>query len=293
MADVKCAYRPGGNLPRTELRWFVQPRILTRATLTTVLFLWAGTLLRMRPGVPSFHDGRISLMSIHASRTFTNGEFKSEKWCHEQGIADTHLLPAKVLKLARLIATSGLSFPVLSITEKSLFDEIIKPRIKAEKNPRYELLRNVYYFSYSRLLALLFRRIQELNDVLPQGHRISPLDVFVDKNGKLSKKANDLFFGLKKLADPTRHALFGVADHCDDKTTVPLQCADLLLGQLRQFYIGGEYSDATHILLTATIPPFTMCRLDWTRKNLEEFVEHLSELPPQHWEQNLHDNDPA
>jgi hypothetical protein len=118
-----------------------------------------------------------------------------------------------------------------------------------------------------------------LTDILPQEHKMSPLDVFVDKNGKLSKKATDLFFSLKKLADPTRHALFGVADHCDDKTTVPLQCADLLLGQLRQFYIRGECTDAAHILLTATIPPFTMCKLDWTRKNLEAFVEHLSEPP--------------
>src|ERR1700685_1075981 len=147
-----------------------------------------------------------------------NSRFKSEKWCHDQGVADTHLLPAKLIKLASLIAASGLSFPALSIMEKSLFDEIIKARIKAEKNPQYELLRNVYYFSYTRLLALLFNRIQELNDIVPQEHKMSPLDVFVDKNGKLSKKATDLFFTLKKLADPTRHPLFGVADHCDDKT---------------------------------------------------------------------------
>jgi hypothetical protein len=96
---------------------------------------------------------------------FHNSGFKSEKWCHDQGVADTHLLPAKLIKLASLIAASGLSFPALSIMEKSLFDEIIKPRIKAEKNPQYELLRNVYYFSYARLLALLFHRIQELNDI--------------------------------------------------------------------------------------------------------------------------------
>jgi len=77
---------------------------------------------------------------------FSNRGFKSQEWQRNHGVVDAHLLPAKTLKLATLVARSGLWFPVVSTIEKSLFEKVIKSRVRATKNPRYELLRDPYYF---------------------------------------------------------------------------------------------------------------------------------------------------
>lgn len=217
---------------------------------------------------------------------FSSHGFKSEKWCAQNGIAkrDICLLPKKTLKLARLIADSRVLFPAYSRMWRKHFEEIILHRVLALKKPQYELLRDPYYFCYVRLVSLLLQRLPVINEAIPEDQRLSPLDVFVDENGKLAEKASELFLAMKRASDPVRQSLMGHAAPLDDKVTVPLQYADLYIGQLRELYISGRITEAMKILKHGVFrPPFDTVGLDWNPVRLADFAANLSGLPESHW----------
>lgn len=215
---------------------------------------------------------------------FSNHGFKSQRWIDENGVIDAHLLPAKTLKLAKLIASSNIYFAAHSRLWKSHFEQAVNSRVLASKNPRYELLRDPYYFAYVRLVALLLDHLPRINDVLPPNEALKPIDVFVDENGKLGCNASYLFMNMKRDADPERKNYMGTAAPLDDKVTIPLQCADLYLGQLREWYATGTVTDALAILKSKPFrPPFSDVTLDWTLPKLQEFAESMNGLPENHW----------
>ena len=217
---------------------------------------------------------------------FSNHGFKSEKWCKQNGVAtsDMPLLLEKRAKLAHLIADSGVLFAAYTRMWRSHFEEEILNRLRARKNPSYALIRDPYYFCYIRLIALLFYHLPRINDVLPEHERLSPLDVFVDDNGKIAKKASELFQDIKEVAEPERRSLMGTAAALDDTKTVPLQCADLYVAQLREYYSTDVMTDALQILTAQPLhPPFFAVGLDWTRAKLKAFADGLAGLPENHW----------
>ena len=217
---------------------------------------------------------------------FSNHGFKSKKWCCENGVnlSDMHLLPAKTVKLASVIAASAIRFSARSAIWCSHFRSEILSHVLALKNPKYELLRDPYYFLYSRFLSLLLLHLRQGNECLPESDRLSPIDVFVDENGKLGINATDLFFMMKRVADADRATLMGTAAPRDDKKAVPLQCADLYIGQLREWYISQTVTDAMKVLKSREFrPPFSDIGAEWKRGQLKEFASKLSGLPEEHW----------
>lgn len=226
---------------------------------------------------------------------FSNHGFKSAKWCQENGVSlpDMALLQTKVVKLAGVIAASNLYFPAYSRMWRSHFEAEILDRVLAPRNPKYELLRDPYYFCYERLITLLVNYLPKVNSCLAENERLSPIDVFVDENGKLARKASELFFEIKGLAEPNVKALMGTAAPLDDKITVPLQCADLYLGQQREYYIDKTVTDAMKVLMAnPSKPPFSAVGLDHTPDSLRKFAGRLSGLPESQWlqvEKTLHD----
>jgi hypothetical protein len=220
---------------------------------------------------------------------FSNHDFKSEAWCDKQGISKQRmpLLEDKKLRLAELIGQSDVKFFAYSRMWRSHFDEEILSHVLALKKPAYELLRDPYYFCYVRFVSLLIQHLPKLNSVLAEGDRLSPLDVFVDENGRLACKASELFLKMKQEAlinDPARAELMGTAAPLDDKKTIPLQYADLHVGQLRELYSSGTITPAMRILKTRKfMPPFSDIGLDWDRGRLRAFAEGLRGLPEQCW----------
>jgi len=228
-----------------------------------------------------------SILAEHpAVPYFSNHGFKSQKWCTENGIqlTDMPLLLEKRKKLAHLISTSGVLFAAQTRMWRSHFEEQILSRLLARKNPRYALLRDPYYFCYVRLIAVLLYHLPRINEGLPEQERLAPLDVFVDDNGKLAKRASELFHDIKEAADPARRVLMGTAASLDDTQTVPLQCADLYVAQWREFYSTGATTDALQLLTAQPFrPPFFSVGLEWTREKLKEFADGLLDLPENHW----------
>ena len=217
---------------------------------------------------------------------FSNHGFKSAKWCAKNGVSltDMHLLQAKKVRLAHAVVEANIFFPAHSRMWRSHFDSVILDHVRALKNPKYELLRDPYYFCYSRFVSLLLQRLPEFNSCLPEDEKLSLLDVYVDENGKLAENASKLFLWMKKNADQERASLMGAAAPLDDKVTVPLQCADLYMGQLREYYTSGVVTDVMEILMGRTFrPPFVEVSLDWTKDALEKFAKRLDSLPPEHW----------
>lgn len=215
---------------------------------------------------------------------FSNHDFKSLRWCTEHGIKDSEmpLLDVKKVKLARVIASSDVLFYGYSRMWRSHFESIILNRVLALKSPKYELLRDPYYFSYIRLVGVLLTHLDRVNMVLDDP--LLPLDVFVDENGKLAEEASKLFLAMKEISDPHRKAMMGVSAPLDDKITVPLQCADLLVGQLREYYVSNTVTDSMEILMQRRFkPPFSNVGLDWTKEKLQQLADGLVGLPEKHW----------
>ena len=137
------------------------------------------------------------------------------------------------------------------------------------------------------MVAVVLNEILKLQEHLPPRERMVKVDVFVDENGKLSTRATELFWAIKNASDSAIAALMGTAAPLDDKEIMPLQCADLFLGELREFYLNKTITKNAGILLRAIEPPFTLCRVDWRRRDLEGFAERLSGLPANRWLSNV------
>ena len=97
---------------------------------------------------------------------------------------------------------------------------------------------------------ILLQKLLEFNRYFAEDdERMSPLDIFVDENGRLGRKASELYLWMKENATPEYRTLMGTSAPLDDKVTIPLQCADLYVGQLREFYIFGTCTDAMGVLM--------------------------------------------
>jgi hypothetical protein len=217
---------------------------------------------------------------------FSTHGFRSEAWCLKYGISklDMPRLIDKTAKLAAVIRDSGVLFSVHSGIWRQHHEAEIKSRVVATKKPTIAVLRHPYYFAYVRFVAAILQRIPDFNSLLDEKERLSPLDVFVDENGKLGELASCMYIRMKRAASPERRRMMGTAAPLDDKDTIPLQCADLFVGQLRQFHATGTIADAMYILQERPLSvPFVDLQFNWTRDNLHAFAQQLSALPDTIW----------
>ena len=100
----------------------------------------------------------------------------------------------------------------------------------------------------------------------------------------LGRKASELYLWMKENATPEYRTLMGTSAPLDDKVTIPLQCADLYVGQLREFYIFGTCTDAMGVLMEQQFEhPFSKVGGEWTKRQLEEFAQSLDGLPENRW----------
>ncbi len=184
----------------------------------------------------------------------------------------------KTDEFSKLITGSEL-WSVRAIMLQKDFFEIIRSRLsdRAAKTTDYVWLTSPYYFLLVDIFGLCIRRMKQ-----HQLRDASKIDFFVDENGKISKHAQSLFFGMKQTGDECQRQLMGTCAPLDDKETPALQAADMFAGHVRQILQGRQMLTPT----VARLRQVWALKSEWTRERLHVFAETLSGFPfsEKHWD---------